>query len=299
MINNTSEHLDACPLCNRPGLVIIDRNINLCRCNGCGLVLDNPRPTIEALQAYYSGEDKYDHWIANEALRDRLWSRRLAKILRRRSGGSLLDVGAGTGQFLAHAKKHFHPVAGTELSASACAIAREKYGFALLAGSIEDIDFKDQRYSMITLFHVLEHVPYPLRFLRRCRDLLPPGGMLVIAVPNELFSLRRYLKTVVKRALKAAGVARFRIYGAYGFSRIEFGEFHDEVHLSHFTSPTLCRTLEKEGFTVTEASLDPYYVASFPRSLFESIYYLILLLVHRLSGVNVYDTIWITAEKRG
>lgn len=298
MINNDTERLDACPLCDATKLAIVDRAINLCCCTACGIVLDNPRPTLEALQAYYSSMDKYDHWIAREKLRDRLWNRRLKKILNRRSGGSLLDVGAGIGQFLVHAKKHFNSVAGTELSTSACAIARGRYGQELREGSIESVDFKGERFSVITLFHVLEHVPYPLPFLRRCRDLLQTGGMLFIAVPNELFSLRRRLKTVVKKTLKVAGVARFKKYGSYGFSRIEFSELHDEIHLSHFTDATLCRTLEKQGFAVAEASLDPFYVASFPGSLFESFYYRLSLLVYRVSGVNVYDTIWIAAEKR-
>jgi 2-polyprenyl-3-methyl-5-hydroxy-6-metoxy-1,4-benzoquinol methylase len=292
------ERLDACPSCDGTGIVSIDADRYLCRCAECGLVFDNPRPTIEALAAYYSAGDKYNRWLARPAARDRLWQRRLRAVLRARRGGSLLDVGAGTGHFLHFAREYFSPVKGTELSASACAIAKERYGIILAEGDVERIDFGDERFDVITLFHVLEHVPYPGRFLTRLNDLCTPGGVLVVAVPNELFSLKTRLKAVVKQALKWLGLKRFQVYGKFGFSKIIFGSLHDEVHLSHFSERTVRRALEKQGFSIERTALDPYSAARWPASWFERIYYLFMNAIYSITQRNWYDTLWIEARKK-
>ncbi|MBN1128404.1 MAG: class I SAM-dependent methyltransferase [Chitinispirillaceae bacterium] len=292
------ERIDKCPLCDGPEIAAIDVERCMYRCASCGLVFDNPRPTIEALAAYYSAGDKYEHWIARPAERDRLWKRRLRAVLRARRSGSLLDVGAGTGQFLHFAKKHFAPVRGTELSASACAIAKERYGIDLVRGTVETIDFGNERFDVVTAFHVLEHVPYPGEFLRRVGELLAPEGVLIIAVPNELHSLRGRVKAFVKQSLKFAGVSRFQAYGKYGFSRILFGARHDEVHLSHFTESTLRRALEQQGFCVERAALDPFYVARWPASWFERAHYFLMSAVYAVTRRNWYDTIWVEARMR-
>jgi SAM-dependent methyltransferase len=297
MNKTTLEKLDACPLCGAVRITDIDRERCICRCNGCGLVFDNPRPTMEALRDYYSGRDKYDRWLLHESERETLWKRRLGNIHRQKRTGSLLDIGAGTGQFLPVARTHFIKVKGTELSGSACAIAKERYGIVLLEGDVDNIDFKGERFDVVTLFHVLEHVSRPGAFLERVKELIAPSGTLVIAVPNELFSLRGRGKAVIKRVLGMLGIRRFRIYGAYGFSKIEFGALHDEVHLSHFSTGTLCTALECIGFRVVNRSLDPFFVAAGPARWFETAYYHALLALYRTSGINAYDTLWVEAQR--
>jgi 2-polyprenyl-3-methyl-5-hydroxy-6-metoxy-1,4-benzoquinol methylase len=291
------EQVKECILCAAKQLQVIDAERNLCRCGTCGLVFDNPRPTMNALREYYSGREKYDEWLRHEHERENLWKRRLGKISIGTHRGSLLDIGAGTGQFLHAARSRFAKVQGTELSVRACTIARERYGIALLEGDVASIDFKGERFDVVTLFHVLEHVPYPGIFLGQVKELLSPGGSLFIAVPNELFSLRCRAKALVKRALKGIGIRRFKMYGAYGFSKIAFGALHDEVHLSHFSTGTLCAALKRQGFTIVGRSLDPFFVAAGPRRWFETAYYYSLSALHRLYGINIYDTLWIEARR--
>src|ERR1039457_4859130 len=153
------ETLSACPLCGRETIRTIDTATNICECEPCGYVFDNPRPAVDELIAFYSQPTKYDSWLAEEKARDLLWERRLKLLLPELNRGSLLDVGTGIGQFLDVARPHFSSVCGTEVSESAIAIARKKYGLDLLRGEIGTIDFGSMRFDNVTLFHVLDHVP--------------------------------------------------------------------------------------------------------------------------------------------
>jgi hypothetical protein len=99
------EVLHACPLCEADSLGVLDSN--LCECKRCGYVFNNPRPTLAALISFYSQPTKYDQWLAEEPARDALWTRRLKLLRRIAKPGSLLDVGAGIGQFLSIALSLF------------------------------------------------------------------------------------------------------------------------------------------------------------------------------------------------
>jgi 2-polyprenyl-3-methyl-5-hydroxy-6-metoxy-1,4-benzoquinol methylase len=291
------EKLDACPLCSSRGIATIDPERYLYVCRECALVFDNPRPTAKALTEYYSGSDKYESWLIHAAERNRLWQRRLRKIRKARRQGSLLDIGAGIGQFLQLAQNHFAPAAGTEVSKSACAIARERFGIEMKEGEVEHLDLGDKRFDCITLFHVLEHVPRPGRLLSRVHDLCAADGTMFLAVPNELYSVRERLKGCIKLALKRCGFHRFRGYGKFGFSRISFTALHEEIHLSHFTPKTIVLAVKRAGFEISRVSLDPFFVASWPAAWFENAYYWVHLLINRVTGLNLYDTIWIEAWK--
>src|SRR6267378_6773451 len=118
------ETLNVCPLCGTEHIRTVDPVSNICECEPCGYVFDNPRPTIEKLVAFYSQPAKYDTWLSQEQARDQLWKRRLKQVLSVGRPGSLLDVGAGIGQFLNLARPHFSSVSGTEVSESAIEISR-------------------------------------------------------------------------------------------------------------------------------------------------------------------------------
>ena len=185
-----------------------------------------------------------------------LWKRRLKKLLQSGCKGRLLDIGAGYGQFLHHARPFFSDVTGTEVSESAVALAKEKYGLLLLAGQVEELDLPPQSFDTITLFHVLEHVPDPGKLVSRCHDLLRAQGILVIAVPNDVLAWTSKIKKIGKKL----GIKSFQKFSPrLGISRAGASR---EIHLSHFTPPVLRRLLENSGLHVMEESLDPYYVSS-------------------------------------
>ncbi len=287
-----TEVLHQCNVCESSNLAVLDAEGNIAQCRSCGYVFDNPRPTLQALIDFYSKTGKYDSWLDEVEIRDRLWRRRLRKIQSTRKPGSLLDVGTGIGQFLSVARSVYSEVHGTEVSSSAIAIAKERYGLELFHGTIDELNPGQRTFDNITLFHVLEHVPSPRAMLKACHSLLTPGGRLVIAVPNEVDSLRGMKRRFVSRLQhgergQSLGLPRLALDGSVG-----------EIHLSHFSPRVLERLLESTGFTVMVSTLDPYYLRTGWRRLKADFYYYSCLLVRHLCRINLFDAILIIARKR-
>lgn len=246
----------------------------LSECASCGLIFDNPRPSREAIVAFYSNEGKYDGWLANLEGRAAMWSRRLQKMRRHRSPGNLLDVGAGIGQFLSLAARDYTAVSGTEVSASAVKIAQSRYGITLHRGDLCDLALPTASFDNITLFHVLEHVHQPLRLIEECFRLLRKGGTLFIAVPNDIDSIKHRLRLANLQPieLKTSG----------------------EIHLSHFTSGSLSRLVARGGLSVLQIALDPQWA---DRTYYWLPIYGCLGVWNSLSKTNLYSTIWLVARK--
>jgi len=285
------ETLSRCLLCDSERIHTADIEYNLCRCQACGYVFDNPRPTLAALVSFYSKPGKYDSWLEAEAPRNRLWKRRLRKLLKHADRGNLLDVGTGTGQFLNVAKPYFNQVTGTEVSESGLSIAKEKYNLDVAHGELEECDLPRNSFDMVTLFHVLEHVPDPRKTIALCRDLLKMGGILVICVPNDVLAWTSKIKILGK----GLGLRPFQKFSPkIGVPRAFSSR---EIHLSHFTATVLRRSLEQAGLEVVDESLDPYYSAAGIWLVLHSAYYAFHRLVFGLLHVNRYDTIWMVARK--
>ncbi|HEV7521484.1 MAG TPA: class I SAM-dependent methyltransferase [Candidatus Angelobacter sp.] len=286
-----TELLQHCKLCDSDSLGVLDPDCNIAQCHTCGYVFDNPRPTLKELINFYSRPGKYDSWLDEIGPRDRLWKRRLKKLQSTNKPGRLLDVGTGIGQFLSLARTSYREVYGTEVSATAVAIAKEKYGLDLFHGTIEELARQKMTFDNITLFHVLEHVPDPKEMLETCHSLLAPGGRIVIAVPNEVISLRALKRWLFGKIKKPHGS------GVLGLPRLTLDGSIHEIHLSHFTPFVLRRVLQSTGFSVVVDTLDPYYVRTGLRRLKADFYYYACLLFRYLCGMNIYDAILIIARK--
>jgi len=289
--NLDTEVVLACNICRSDHIQTVDPEFNFCRCESCGYVFDSPRPSFSEISKFYSQAGKYDPWLREKRARDMLWKRRLKKLSRCNPKGRLLDIGAGYGHFLHHAQPFFSGVTGTEVSESAVALAKEKYGLPLLAGQIDDLNLPPQSFDVITLFHVVEHVPDPGILIDRCYALLRAHGILVIAVPNDVLAWT----SKIKRIGKKLGLRSFQKFSPkLGIPRAGASR---EIHLSHFTPPVLRQLLENSGLRITEESLDPYYVSSGLRLLLDSAYYAAHRVLHATVKINRYDTIWMVARK--
>ncbi len=285
------EVVPVCNLCQSDRIQAVDAVFNFCQCGACGFIFDSPRPTAEEVARFYSQPEKYHSWLKAERARDALWKRRLEKMLPYKVPGNLLDIGAGTGQFLHHARPFFTHVAGTEVSASAIQIAQQRYGIALHAGQVEDLELPAESFDNITLFHVLEHVPEPAKLVSICHALLRKNGVLFIAVPNDVLAWT----SKVKRLGKKMGLKAFAKFSpVLGISRAGTSR---EIHLSHFTQPVLRQLLENTGFVLLEESLDPYYSSASLRRIFDNAYYMTHALLHGIWKINRYDTIWMISRK--
>lgn len=164
------------------------------------LLKTHPQPTPEKLAHYYESEDYISHTDAKRSLFEKVYHFIKRKAIRKKVAlilslhpekGSLLDIGAGTGDFLHEANNQFWKCTGIEPSEKAKAIALNK-GVSF-SQNLEELE--DQHFDVITMWHVLEHVPDLEKQISELKRLLKPDGTIVIAVPNyKSFDAQHYGK---------------------------------------------------------------------------------------------------------
>ena len=130
----------ACNVCRSDHIQKVDSDFNFCRCDSCGYVFDSPRPSFAQISAFYSQAGKYDTWLNQERARDMLWKRRLKKLSQYAPRAACWILVRATDNFSTMPDRFSAEVNGTEVSESAVALAKEKYGLSLLAGQVEDLD---------------------------------------------------------------------------------------------------------------------------------------------------------------
>jgi SAM-dependent methyltransferase len=157
----------------------------LVECTSCGLVYVRPRLRADlVLSGYEGGSD--EGFVSQAAFRERTFRRcldRIEKVLRP-PGKRVLDVGAAGGSFLAMARERGYEPLGCEPSSWMCAFARERYGLDLRPGTLFDMAVEPGSVHLLSLWDVLEHTPDPRAVLDRARELMAPGGVLAISVPD-------------------------------------------------------------------------------------------------------------------
>lgn len=200
-------------------------HVEVLRCTACDhRYLAHWADTLSLpLYTYYA--ERVD-W-PREQLLDPLNQERYAGLVERfegkSSGRRLLDVGCGMGHLVKVARERGWDARGIDTSHAAVRLGER------LGTGVEELDFfspslDDNRFDVIVMTELLEHVPKPLDFLRRSRDLLSAGGLFYLTTPN-FNSLTR------------------RIAGA------AWAPIHPE-HISYFVGSTLARAMRDVGFTV-------------------------------------------------
>jgi ubiquinone/menaquinone biosynthesis C-methylase UbiE len=188
----------SCPICGHTDftsfLVCIDYTVSqekfsLAKCSTCNLVITTPRPDHKDLGGYYESDDYISHTSKASTFADKLYllarsftlknKRTLAAKLQPEKG-NLLDLGCGTGDFLSTCMKDGWKAFGVEPNGNARELALQK-GITTVS-SLEEVK---GRFNLITLWHVLEHVPDLNETLDKLYSLLEPKGTLLIAVPNH------------------------------------------------------------------------------------------------------------------
>jgi len=185
-----SGHPTECNLCGAASadLLITKDGFHVVRCKGCQLVFVSNPPDDAALSEQYSFETGYHSELAHNPQSVAQHQKEALDNLRRlhehRRGGTLLDVGCSTGLFLHAAHQAGWAVKGVEYSADTAQMARKTYGFDVRTGALGDADFQGEKFDVITLWDVLEHVPDPKQTLRHVLARLADDGLLLIKTPN-------------------------------------------------------------------------------------------------------------------
>jgi 2-polyprenyl-3-methyl-5-hydroxy-6-metoxy-1,4-benzoquinol methylase len=243
MVNDFAEFEEPrnCPVCQAAGPFLpVSKAVE--RCPACRVYFANPRPTQQSIAASYESGATFDSWMEDEASRKVMWDRRIKLMEGDFRGKTLLDVGTGDGRFLTAARAAGFTCLGTELSENGARRARAA-GHRVLMGQFCDIDFDGEKFDVVTMWHVLEHVPNPGETLVRIRGLLKPGGRFYVAVPNEDNAFINY-RLGFRRDREAA---------------IMPPRWGHEIHLTYFQPSSLRRALRHAGFKVTRFGVDDIY----------------------------------------
>jgi 2-polyprenyl-3-methyl-5-hydroxy-6-metoxy-1,4-benzoquinol methylase len=221
-----------CPLCDRaPVEFAIDyQGFHLCRCPECGLQFQSPRLTFDELADKVYTEDYCPGH--EESASDAAYSRQLRNfesLVGKK--GRVLDVGCGNGSFLRFAEQHGWEVFGADIRLSP---ETANLTCPLYEGRLPEIDFAGRKFDVIRFNHVIEHLQNPLIELARCRELLSPGGIIFVGVPN-LAGVSPRIKNLQSRL---------------GIKKKRWRHYAATHHLYFFTPATLRRMIDKAGFSV-------------------------------------------------
>jgi len=220
-------------------LRVVPENSTYVRCSGCGLISLYPRPSFEQTASFYppafwrteahqdgklSVFKRFEAWF-----RDRLVGKDFAIIERFfRSGLKHLDVGCATGDFILLCQSRGVISSGIEMSTSAAEYCRSQRKLDVVAADLVKHEFGGRKFDVITYNGVLEHLPNPFEHLIKRKELLNPGGKLIIlGLPN----------------IRSAG---FRLAGK------DWIGLDSPRHIHQFSTESLGEILRHAGFQILE-----------------------------------------------
>jgi len=203
------------------------------QCAKCGLCFTSPRPDESSIGEFYPNDYRphRSKTKANHSKKAPLaWLRGRPCVERRalpwHGEGRLLDFGCGGGSFLERMVSQGWKVTGLDVSQETVSAVRSRLGVRMVCGSLPHPDLMPGSFDVVTMWHSLEHVHRPLEVLQAARELLAPGGKLLVAVPN-IASLP------------------FKWFGSSWFA------LDLPRHLTHFTPKTLMAMINRAGFQNT------------------------------------------------
>jgi 2-polyprenyl-3-methyl-5-hydroxy-6-metoxy-1,4-benzoquinol methylase len=236
-----------------------------------------PQPDALKLSDHYKSEDYISHTDYKRNLKEKLYHivkqftlKNKLKLINnfQTDSKTLLDFGCGTGDFLKVCQKDSWIITGIEPNENARNIANQK-----LSNKVFDVaqlsQFKNNSFDVITLWHVLEHLPNYEEDLKTLKNLLKPEGVLVIAVPNfKCWDAKHYQS----------------FWAAWDVPR----------HLWHFSQDAISKLMGYLNMKVTQ--IEPMYFDAFYVSLLSENYkgvkypYLKSLIVGLRSNMSAWRT---------
>jgi len=182
-----------CPLCGseRNRLLFKKVGFRYNRCENCDLFFVNPRICEDiVIEKYTKNDQANEMWAARvlssplqREVNERYFEDQIQLLRKHRKHGRILDIGCGTGDFLGNAMRHGYQALGLEIGEKALSICLEK-GLIVQPMSLDHPSLDDERFDVVTMFGVLEHLYHPLREMKRVHHLLKPEGIFLGITPN-------------------------------------------------------------------------------------------------------------------
>ena len=207
------------------------------------MLITHPQPSLEKLPSYYESVDYISHTDGNTSLFEKMYQfvkgialkNKLKLINSQSQKGRVLDIGAGVGDFLSVAKKEGWETIGVEPSEKAKTIAKTK-GVKFVENLSE---LESNSFDVITMWHVLEHVPDLEKQIQELKRLVKPTGIVIIAVPN------------------------FRSYDAKHYDKY-WAAYDVPIHLWHFSKTAIQKLFARENLELIKVipmKFDSFYVS--------------------------------------
>ena len=203
-----------------------------------------PQP-LNNLSKYYESENYISHTDGKKSLFEKIYQiaksynldQKLKLIQSTTQGKTILDYGCGAGDFLQHMQNNGYDVMGMEPNPKANEISKSKIG----KDNVVNVELKDinRKFDIITMWHVLEHIPNLNEIIAELKLHLNPNGTLIIAVPNHLSYDANYYG---------------KFWAAYDVPR----------HLWHFNPESIKALFNNFGMKIEKVSpmkLDSFYVS--------------------------------------
>lgn len=251
------ENISACYCCGKSDFRLYtkakdnysDEYFNIVQCNNCHFVFTNPRPTVDEIGLYYTSPDYMSHQSHSKGLvqsvyryaRNYMKKKKLQMIqgiVGKKQDFSLLDFGCGTGDFLGFIKQNNIAAEGVEPDAEAREAAKKINNVDTY--SIEESkNIVKEKFDVITLWHVLEHIHDLHSQIDYFNSWLKPDGRLIIAVPN-----------------------------IESYDSAKYGKYWDGLdvprHIYHYSPSCITQIMEQHQFRIIATHplfLDAYYVS--------------------------------------
>lgn len=232
-------------------------SFDLVRCR-CGMVYVDPRPDGATLAAMYDDADYYTHGYNLGVETDNYFARKDELIeqygatvasFERETGiqrGALLELGSAGGFFLEAARRRGWRVQGVELSPPAAEYSIRELSLPVFGGLLEEAPFAPASFDLALADNVLEHTTDPLAVLSKLRDLLRPGGVLVVICPSYVNSPYFRLMLAAQRLIPRA------LLGPQTLKLLKFdgADSGFPYHILEFDLASLRTLAERAGFTV-------------------------------------------------
>ena len=230
------------------------------------MLVTMPQPDLNDLPSYYESEDYISHTDSKRNLFEKTYHFIKGIALKKKlhlinsysnDEKSLLDIGCGTGDFLQVAKTNHWDVFGIEPNEQARSIANKKTNNVVF--DIDELSkFEASSFNVITLWHVLEHLPNLEEQISIFKKLLKPDGVLIIAVPNYKSYDARYYKN---------------FWAAFDVPR----------HLWHFSKTSIKKLVALENLKVEKCL----------PMIFDAFYVSLLSEKYKTGKMNIFRGFWI------
>jgi SAM-dependent methyltransferase len=245
-----------CPICNNQIYTFLFEAIdikvklerfNIIKCNNCGLIVTNPRPSVQEIGSYYL-EDYYSYLLSKSKKNRKLPF----------NNKKFLDIGCGSGDLIKIKENEGFESFGVEISKIAVKNGK-KTGQNIELYDGKQLPFVDNFFDLINLGNVIEHVHYINEILTEIKRVLKPNGLLTISVPNiESYDAQ--------------------IYGKY------WRHLDVPRHLYHFSLNTITNILTLNGLEIEQIST--VNTPAFSKNYLAGSYTTIKTIIHLNSGSN-------------